>query len=273
MKLAIRMAARPPRTIAGRLMSTSVPTSTPKSDTAEPEFPHLYPPAGTFTPSSTRETIATGRPIPLNVRINEYAPLRHPKTHGHLVAALQLRAFEPQDLTFFADFAQRAAYYLRLPVSGAVPLPTRRERWTVVRSPFVHAKSKENFERRTHKREIRVYDGNPEVVEIWLATLRKHAMSGVGMKATVYANEELDVVSALDAQSLEKMTAEEIKEEHKHRVSTFDPTNVQFGNGVNAEVAQEVLNLLADPVFKPLLDESNKDTSPGAPELAIKESV
>lgn len=231
----------------------------------------LYPKSGTFVSSNTAPTIATGRPVPINVKLNDYAPFRHSKTHGNLVAEIQFRAFENGDLDFFTDFALRAAFYLKMPVSGVIPLPTRRERWTVIRSPFVHAKSKENFERRTHKRVIKVFDTNPDVVEIWLATLQKHAMPGVGMKAHMYTHEDINVVQTLDTQSL-KMTEEELAAEKQHikDSTSFNPTNVHFGNDVNRNVANEVLKLLSDPIFKPLLDESKKDNSPGAPEHAIK---
>ena len=90
-----------------------------------------------------------------------------------------------------ADFALRAAYYLGLPASGPVPLPRRTERWTVIRSNFVHKKSQENFERITMRRLIQIQDGHPDVVQIWLAYLRKHAYHGVGMKANVWEFEEL----------------------------------------------------------------------------------
>lgn len=39
-------------------------------------------------------------------------------------------------------------------VSGPVPLPTEREIFTVIRSPHKHKDSREQFERRTHKRLI-----------------------------------------------------------------------------------------------------------------------
>ena len=39
-------------------------------------------------------------------------------------------------------------------VAGPIPLPTRIERYTVLRSPFIDKKSREQFEIRTHKRLI-----------------------------------------------------------------------------------------------------------------------
>ena len=43
-------------------------------------------------------------------------------------------------------------------VAGPIPLPTRRERFTVLRSPHVDRKSREQFEIRTHKRLIELHD-------------------------------------------------------------------------------------------------------------------
>ena len=39
-------------------------------------------------------------------------------------------------------------------VSGPIPLPTEREVFTIIRSPHKHKDSREQFERRTHKRLI-----------------------------------------------------------------------------------------------------------------------
>ena len=45
-------------------------------------------------------------------------------------------------------------------VVGPVPLPTKREVFTILRSPHVNKDSREQFERRTHKRIIIVYGDN-----------------------------------------------------------------------------------------------------------------
>ncbi len=50
-------------------------------------------------------------------------------------------------------------------VSGPVPLPTRINKYTVLRSPHVNKKSREQFEMRTHKRLIDILDPTPKVVE------------------------------------------------------------------------------------------------------------
>ncbi|KAF7714120.1 Uncharacterized protein PECH_000332 [Penicillium ucsense] len=137
--------------------------------------------------------------LPRSVQALYLRPLRRKAEHGLPVCDLQLRSYSAENLEFFADFAIRAAYYLKLPVSGPVPLPRITQRWTVIRSNFVHKKSKENFERITLRRLIQIKDGHPEAVQAWLAFLRKHAFYGVGMKANVWEHESLDAGKALDA--------------------------------------------------------------------------
>lgn len=50
-------------------------------------------------------------------------------------------------------------------VSGPVPLPTKTQRWTVLRSPHVDKKSREQFELKTHKRLIEIPDSKPNTVD------------------------------------------------------------------------------------------------------------
>ncbi|KAK6534709.1 mitochondrial 37S ribosomal protein rsm10 [Arthrobotrys megalospora] len=130
-------------------------------------------------------------PIPQAVRAIYHAPIKVPAQYGVPSCDLQVRSFTIKNVEFFCDFALRAAYYLRLPAFGPIPLPRRTERWTVPKSNFVHKKAQQNFERVTYKRLIQIKDGDPEVVQVWLAFLRKHEYHGIGMKANVYAFEKL----------------------------------------------------------------------------------
>jgi small subunit ribosomal protein S10 len=50
-------------------------------------------------------------------------------------------------------------------VQGPVPLPTRIERYTVLRSPHIDKKSREQFEIRTHKRLIDIFEPTARTVE------------------------------------------------------------------------------------------------------------
>jgi small subunit ribosomal protein S10 len=50
-------------------------------------------------------------------------------------------------------------------VSGPVPLPTSINRYTVLRSPHVDKKSREQFEIRTHKRLVDILEPTPQTVD------------------------------------------------------------------------------------------------------------
>lgn len=50
-------------------------------------------------------------------------------------------------------------------ISGPIPLPRKIQKFTVIRSPHVHIKSREQFEIRTHKRLLVIKDANPAAVD------------------------------------------------------------------------------------------------------------
>ena len=50
-------------------------------------------------------------------------------------------------------------------VRGPIPLPTHLDRYTVLRSPHIDKKSREQFEIRTHKRLLDIVDPTPQTVD------------------------------------------------------------------------------------------------------------
>src|SRR5215204_4514831 len=50
-------------------------------------------------------------------------------------------------------------------IAGPIPLPTIKNKWTVLRSPHVDKKSREQFEIRTHKRLMDILDPTAETVD------------------------------------------------------------------------------------------------------------
>lgn len=73
-----------------------------------------------------------------------------------------------------------------MPVSRPAALPVTRSLYTVLKSPFVHKKAQENFEKKYHARVIKVWDTERDVVDKWLRYLKKYSIGGVGIKAVVY---------------------------------------------------------------------------------------
>lgn len=64
-------------------------------------------------------------------------------------------------------------------ISGPVLLPTAINRWTVLRSPHVDKKSREQFEIRTHKRLIDIIEPSPQTVD---ALMKLDLPSGVDVE-------------------------------------------------------------------------------------------
>jgi len=67
-------------------------------------------------------------------------------------------------------------------VFGPIPLPTRIERYTVLRSPHVDKKSREQFEIRTHKRLIDIVEPTAKTVD---ALNRLNMPAGIEIKIKV----------------------------------------------------------------------------------------
>ena len=64
-------------------------------------------------------------------------------------------------------------------VAGPIPLPTRISKYTVLRSPFVNKKSREQFEMRTHKRLIDIINPSSAVMD---ALMRLELPAGVDVE-------------------------------------------------------------------------------------------
>ena len=50
-------------------------------------------------------------------------------------------------------------------ISGPIPLPTKRTIYTVLRSPFIDKKSREQFQTKVHKRVVDIVNSTPKTVE------------------------------------------------------------------------------------------------------------
>jgi small subunit ribosomal protein S10 len=67
-------------------------------------------------------------------------------------------------------------------VRGPIPLPTKIERFTVLRSPHIDKKSREQFEVRTHRRLLDIVDPTPETVD---ALMKLDLAAGVDVEIKV----------------------------------------------------------------------------------------
>jgi small subunit ribosomal protein S10 len=78
---------------------------------------------------------------------------------------IRLEAFDHEALDSSATEIVDTAKRTGARVAGPIPLPTRIERYTVLRSPHIDKKSREQFEIRTHKRLIYISDPTAKTVD------------------------------------------------------------------------------------------------------------
>ncbi len=79
---------------------------------------------------------------------------------------ITLKAYDYATLDRSTDEIVKTAKRSGAIVSGPVPLPTRRTVYTVLRSPFIDKKSREQFETRIHKRLVDIYDATSQTIDV-----------------------------------------------------------------------------------------------------------
>ena len=81
------------------------------------------------------------------------------------IIRIRMEAYDHQALDASAKEIVDHAKRTGARVAGPVPLPTRREIYTVNRSTFVNKKSREQFEVRTHKRLLDILDPTQQTLD------------------------------------------------------------------------------------------------------------
>jgi small subunit ribosomal protein S10 len=92
---------------------------------------------------------------------------------------IRLKAYDHKLLDQSAEQIVETAQRTGADVAGPVPLPTRIEKYTVIRGPFVHKDGREQFEIRTHKRLIDIIDPSTKTVD---ALMRLSLAAGVDIE-------------------------------------------------------------------------------------------
>jgi small subunit ribosomal protein S10 len=78
---------------------------------------------------------------------------------------IRLKAYDHDAIDRAAREIVEVATRTGATVSGPVPLPTDKNVYCVIRSPFKDKDSREHFEIRTHKRLIDINDPNPKTID------------------------------------------------------------------------------------------------------------
>lgn len=78
---------------------------------------------------------------------------------------VRLRGFDVELIDQSAKAIVQTVATAGAKVAGPIPLPTRINKFTVLKSPFVNKKAREQFEMRTHKRLIDILDPSSAVMD------------------------------------------------------------------------------------------------------------
>ena len=95
---------------------------------------------------------------------------------------IRLKAFDHRVLDHSTVEIVNTAKRTGAEVRGPIPLPTNIEKYTVLKSPHVDKKSREQFEIRTHKRVLDIIDPTPETVD---ALMKLDLASGVDVEIKI----------------------------------------------------------------------------------------
>ena len=92
---------------------------------------------------------------------------------------IRLKAYDHKLLDQSTQEIVNTAQKTGAKILGPIPLPTKKNKFTVLRSPHVDKKSREQFEMRTHKRLIDIVNPTPQTVD---ALMNLDIASGVDVE-------------------------------------------------------------------------------------------
>jgi small subunit ribosomal protein S10 len=95
---------------------------------------------------------------------------------------IRLKAFDHRVLDQSTGEIVQTAKRTGAQVRGPIPLPTRIEKYTVLRGPHIDKKSREQFEIRTHKRLLDIVDPTPQTVD---ALMKLDLAAGVDVEIKI----------------------------------------------------------------------------------------
>ena len=78
---------------------------------------------------------------------------------------IRLKAFDPRVLDQASEEIVETAKRTGAMIAGPIPLPTKIERYTVLKSPHVNKKAREQFEMRIHKRLLDILNPTARTVD------------------------------------------------------------------------------------------------------------
>jgi small subunit ribosomal protein S10 len=95
---------------------------------------------------------------------------------------IKLKSFDHNLVDKSADKIVKTVKSSGAVVNGPIPLPTRKQKFTVIRSPHVNSDSKEQFQLCTYKRLLDIYSSTSKTID---ALMKLELPSGVDVEIKV----------------------------------------------------------------------------------------
>ena len=108
--------------------------------------------------------------------------------HSQEIIRIRMEAYDHSVLDQSAAEIVDTAKRTNSEVHGPIPLPTRIERYTVLSSPHVDKKARQQFEIRTHKRLIDIFEPTPQTVD---ALMKLDLPAGVDVEIKAFGKEHV----------------------------------------------------------------------------------
>src|SRR5215207_8659494 len=88
-----------------------------------------------------------------------------PKKQTQQRIRIRLKAYDHKVIDQSAKQIVDTALRTGATIAGPIPLPTKKTLYTVIKSPHIYKKGREQFEMRVHKRLIDVFDPTPKTID------------------------------------------------------------------------------------------------------------
>lgn len=95
---------------------------------------------------------------------------------------IKLKSFDHSLVDKSSEKIVRAVKATGAIVSGPIPLPTEKERYTVLKSPHVNKKARDQYQLSTYKRLVDIFSTSPKTVD---ALMKLELPSGVDVEIKV----------------------------------------------------------------------------------------
>ena len=110
------------------------------------------------------------------------------KVIGNEKIRIRLKAYDYRILDQSTGEIVETAKRTGAQIAGPIPLPTMKNKYTVLRSPHVDKKSREQFEIRTHKRLLDILEPTPQTVD---ALMKLDLPAGVDVEIKAFGREHV----------------------------------------------------------------------------------